>query len=294
MKAAVVGGNGQLGADLCLALSAAGHEVLALNHTDVEIGSVDSVTQVIRQARPDAIINTAALHHVERCESDPLLAYTVNALGPRNLAIAAEETGAILVQISTDYVFDGSKRDPYLESDNPAPLNVYGNTKLAGEHYVRGIAGRSFVLRTSALYGHAPCRGKGGLNFVELMLKLAAEREEIRVVNDEFVSPTWTMELARQIATLLRTDAYGVFHATAESSCSWYDFATEIFRLTGTRVKLSVALPNTFFAKTPRPKYSVLENERLKVTGLNHFRDWPRGLREYLGARVMASRTPRR
>ena len=190
------------------------------------------------------------------------------------------------MHVSTDYVFDGSKESPYEEHDAPRPLNVYGNTKLAGEYFVRSITEKHFVLRTSAIYGKSPCRAKGGLNFVELMLKLAKERGEVRVVDSEFITPTPTPELARQMVVLSRCDSYGLYHATAEGSCSWYEFAKQIFALTNTKVSLKVAGLNEFPAKVPRPKYSVLENRALKSRGLNVFTPWQDGLREYLGTRV--------
>jgi dTDP-4-dehydrorhamnose reductase len=190
-------------------------------------------------------------------------------LGARNLALVTHGLGIPLVHISTDYVFDGAKREPYTESDEAIPLNVYGNTKLAGEAFIRAIAPKHFILRTSALYGRSPCRAKGGLNFVELMLKLAKERPVLKVVNDETVSPTSTLELARQIVFLSRTDHFGMYHATAEGSCTWYEFAQEIFDMAGVEANLTIASPHEFPTKVPRPKYSVLENERLKALGLN-------------------------
>jgi dTDP-4-dehydrorhamnose reductase len=234
------------------------------------------------ESKPELIVNTAAMHHVESCELDPARAYAVNALGPRNLAIIARELDAVLIHISTDYVFDGRKRQPYEESDPVLPLNVYGNTKLAGEAYVRATTERHFVLRTSALYGKSPCRAKGGRNFVDLMLKLAKEREEIRVVDDEVVSPTSATELARQIVCLSRSDQFGLYHATAEGSCTWYEFAKKIFDLAYVKTNLVVAAPNEFPSKVPRPKYSVLENQGLKALGANSFRTWEEGLRSYL------------
>jgi dTDP-4-dehydrorhamnose reductase len=201
----------------------------------------------------------------------------------RNVAGVARDLGAALIHVSTDYVFDGSKESPYEETDCPRPLNVYGNTKLAGEYFVRCILEQHFVVRTSGLYGKAPCRAKGGRNFVDLMLKLAKERGEVRVVDSEWVTPTSTRELARQIVVLSRSDAYGLYHATPEGACSWYEFAREIFAMTGIPVSLKVAGANEFPAKVPRPRYSVLENRALKLRGLNTFGTWQDGLREYLG-----------
>ena len=286
MKIAVIGGNGQLGSDTVLAFQGNGDEVVGLTHADIELQTLESVSACLQAIRPDLIVNTAAMHHVENCEKEPAKAFEVNGLGSRNLAIVARDIGASLIHVSTDYVFDGAKGRPYEESDAPHPLNVYGNTKLSGEHFVRSMLDKHFVLRTSAIYGQSPCRAKGGLNFIELMLKLAKERDELRVVDSEFVTPTSTAELARQMVTLSRSDAYGLYHATAEGSCSWHEFAKEVFALTNTKVNLQVAGPNEFPAKVPRPKYSVLENRRLKDHKLNVFKPWQDGVREYLTSRV--------
>ena len=230
------------------------------------------------------MINPAAMHHVEKCEQDPTSAFAVNAIGGRNVARWAAEAGAAVAYISTDYVFGGDKRTPYVESDAPAPLNAYGITKVAGEQFTRCQNPKHFVLRVSGLYGTSPCRAKGGLNFVELMLKLSKEREELRVVDDEFVSPTPTIQVAKQLVKLSRTDAFGLYHATAEESCSWYEFAKEIFSLSGSTVRLEKSLPGEFPAKVPRPKYSVLDNANLRAASLNVFTDWRQGLRDYLAS----------
>jgi len=251
-------------------------------HAEIELSDLDSVAGSLRLRRPDLVVNTAAMHHVENCEQQPAKAYAVNALGARNLAIVTRDLGALLIHISTDYVFDGEKGEPYVEEDPPLPLNVYGNSKLAGEYFVRSLNPKHFVLRTSALYGIRPCRAKGGRNFVDLMLKLGCERGEVRVVDNEFVSPTATSELAEQIVLLTRSDAYGLYHATAEGSCSWFEFAREIFSAASIPVKLDVASPTEFPAKVPRPHYSVLENQALKGHGLNVFRPWQEGLHSYL------------
>ena len=282
MKIAVIGADGQLGTDVVGAFSANGDDVSGLTHADIELSEKDSVLNRLTALQPKIVVNTAAMHHVDKCEQEPAKAWAVNGLGARNLALAAKEVRATLMHVSTDYVFDGEKRSPYEESDAPRPLNSYGNSKLSGEYFVRSTVPEHFVLRTSAIYGKSPCRAKGGLNFVELMLKLARERGKVRVVDSEFVTPTRTMEIAQQIVALSRSDAYGLYHATAEGSCSWYAFAGEIFRLTNTQVTLEVAGPNEFPAKVPRPLYSVLENRGLKSRGLNVFKPWQDGLREYL------------
>lgn len=286
MKVAVIGANGQLGSDLVAAFSTNGDAVFPMTHTNLELSDHASISRALGSIEPEVIVNTAAMHHVENCERDPEKAFAINATGVRNLALAAREHRAVLMHVSTDYVFDGTKASPYSEADAPRPLNAYGNSKLAGEYFVRSTTEKHFVVRTSGLYGSSPCRAKGGLNFVELMLKLSREREELRVVADEFVSPTSTFELARQMVELSQSDCYGLYHATAEGHCSWYEFAREIFALTDTSVRLQVAAPGEFPAKVARPKYSVLENGALKDRGLNRFGPWQEGLRQYLGSRV--------
>jgi dTDP-4-dehydrorhamnose reductase len=286
MRVVVLGASGQLGRDLTSAFSSDGNTVVALSHEEIEITSPDSVERVLAATRPELLVNSAAFANVDKCEADPVQAFAVNAIGTRNVAQAAESVQAKLIYISTDYVFNGNKRAPYVEDDVPAPVNIYGNTKLSGEHFVRSIHSRHFVVRVSGLYGVNPCRSKAGLNFVEMMLKLSREREEIRVVDDEFVSPTPTADIASQLVILGKTSDYGVYHATAEGSCSWYEFARAIFELAGVKIRLERARAGEFPAKVPRPKYSVLENQALKRKSLNVFRPWEESLQTYLAARI--------
>lgn len=285
MRVAVLGANGQLGSDVCAAFRRRGDTVLELTHTDVELSSPESVESVLSTHAPEFIVNTAAMHHVEKCEADPAAAFSVNAVGAKNVATWAKKAGAKVAYVSTDYVFDGGKNSPYVETDVAAPLNAYGITKLAGEHFTAATAENYFVIRVSAIYGLRPCRAKGGLNFVELMLKLSKERDRLRVVDDEFVTPTPTFKIAEQLVALSTSDAFGLYHATAEGSCSWYEFAHEIFRACDIHVNLEKAAPGEFPAKVQRPKYSVLENRALKAAGLNVFTDWREGLSAYLEAR---------
>jgi dTDP-4-dehydrorhamnose reductase len=288
MRIAVLGSNGQLGHDVVRAFAEQRDEVRALTHQDIELSSLESVAACLRATRAEVVVNTAAMHNVESCEQQPSRAQEVNVVGARNLATATRDLGSVLIHVSTDYVFDGAKGTPYVESDEARPLNVYGRTKLEGEQFVQDINPKHFVLRTAALYGNHPCRAKGGQNFVDLMLRLARERGRVRVVDNEFTSPTATTDLARQIASLSRSDAYGLYHATAEGSCSWYEFAREIFRMADVPVTLEVASPNEFPAKVPRPAYSVLENRKLKSQNLNLFRPWQDGLHAYLSEKQLA------
>ncbi len=283
MKIAIIGADGQLGTDICVALENNKNEVVRLTINDLDISKIDAVSKVLKETKPGLVINTAAFHQVEQCEDEPGRAFEVNALGARNLAHVCNDLDATLIQISTDYVFDGLKRKPYIEADKPMPLNVYANTKLSGEHFVEAIAKKFFILRVSGIYGKSPCIGKGGMNFVELMKKLSHDREEVRVVDNEFLTPTSTVEISRQIVKMVNSEPKnGIYHCTAEGSCSWYEFAAEIFDITKPNVTLNRAAPGEFAIKVNRPEYSVLENWNLKDQGLNVMRHWKEGLREYL------------
>jgi len=245
----------------------------------------EAVAAVIAEASPALVVNTTAFHHLDRCEDDPATAFAVNATGARNVAVAADAAGAALIHISTDYVFDGRKGSPYTEKDLPGPLNVYGASKLAGEHLVRAACPRSFVVRTSGLYGPRPCRAKGGLNFPRLMLKLAAEKGELTVVTDEVVGPTYTPDLARQLVKLAGTDGYGIIHATGVGEVSWYDFAAQTLRLAGlVGVPVHPATSATMVRKVKRPHYSILAHERLESLSILTMRPWQEALAEYVSS----------
>ena len=289
MKVAVLGANGQLGSDVCTTFRGNGDEVAALTHADIELTSAASVEAALTGVNPEFIVNAAAMHHVEKCEADPMAAFAANVVGAKHVAEWAKRAGATVAYVSTDYVFDGKKASPYVESDAASPLNAYGITKLAGENYTAAVCPKHFILRVSAIYGLNPCRAKGGLNFVELMLKLSRERDKLRVVDDEIVSPTPTAQIAKQLLALSRCNVYGLYHGTSEGSCSWYEFAREIFQATGTAVRLEKAEPGEFPAKVQRPSYSVLENQGLKRIDQNVFKDWRQGLSDYLEARTAAA-----
>jgi dTDP-4-dehydrorhamnose reductase len=284
MKITVIGANGQLGSDVCRVFSEAGHEVQPLNHNTADVADLPALKAALADRRPEVVINTAAMHNLDACEANPLQSFGVNAVGAKNLADLSREMEFAICHISTDYVFDGAKTTPYLETDTPLPLNVYGNSKHAGESFIRTIAERYFIVRVSGIYGVNPCRAKGGDNFVNRMLKLAKTRDEVRVVDDEVLTPTSTVEIARQLEALCCTEHYGLYHATAQGACSWYAFTKKIYELTNTKTKLSIANPNEFPAKVPRPKYSVLENHNLKKIGLDIMDTWENGLRRYLQA----------
>lgn len=277
-KIIVTGCNGQLGR--AINQEFAGNTEISIVNTDVaelDITSVDEVLALVREVKPYAIINCAAHTAVDACETDLDNAYRINAIGPRNLGIAATETGAKLIHVSTDYVFDGKGTRPYVEFDTPNPQGAYGKTKLAGENMVKDFADRYMIFRTAWLYGD-------GRNFVKTMLRLAENGDKVRVVEDQVGSPTSARELARAITAQLFTDNYGLFHATCEGNCSWADFAREIFRLAGRDTYVEGITSAEFAAKAPRPAYSILENYMLKLTGGYQFADWHDALDYYMKA----------
>jgi dTDP-4-dehydrorhamnose reductase len=279
MKIALLGANGQLGQDLQRALHE--HEVLALTRNDFDVTDHARARTELMESRPDVVLNTTAYHRVDDCEAHADLAYSVNALAVLNLIRVTNDLDCKLVHVSTDYVFDGKTRDPYTEASEPFPLSVYGNSKLAGEFLVRTTATKYVLIRTCGLYGAAGSHGKGG-NFVQSMLAKAKTGEPIRVVHDQQVTPTYTVDLAAQIACVLSTGDLGLFHMTNEGSCTWYEFARAIFDLSGVAANLQPTTSRLYKMPAIRPRYSVLENARLKQLGLNQMRHWRDALAAYL------------
>jgi dTDP-4-dehydrorhamnose reductase len=221
---------------------------------------------------------------VDDCETQADTAYAVNVLALLNLVRVANDTGALLVHFSTDYVFDGAVTEPYTEQSPPWPLSVYGNSKLAGEYLVRTTAKRHLLIRSAGLYGVAGSRGKGG-NFVETMLAKAARGERIQVVSDQVTTPTWTATLAEQVVLMLDGGFWGLCHATNEGACSWFEFAQAVFELSGVTANLAATTSDAYRTPAVRPRYSVLENARLKQAGLNRMPPWREALAGYLAAR---------
>lgn len=281
-KIMITGCNGQLGRALNR-LYEKEPEITLLN-TDVfpgenilplDITDVDAVLSFVRERRPDAIINCAAHTNVDKCETDIDNAYKINAVGPRNLSIAAAETGARLMHISTDYVFPGTENRPLTEFDAVGPTSMYGKTKLAGEEFVREFSEKHFIIRTAWLYGD-------GKNFVKTMLRLAEDHREVNVVKDQFGTPTSAAELAKAVKYLLPTENYGLFHGTCEGSCSWADFAAEIFRLAEKDTKVNYITTEEFASPTKRPAYSILDNYMLRLTTDFTFAPWQDAIEEYI------------
>jgi len=247
MKLLIVGCNGMLGTDMVNEAKKADHDVMGIDFPDIDITKPPSIENVVAQARPEAIINCAAYTAVDACETNAGTAFSVNARGTANLATAASACGALLVHYSTDYVFDGLKTSPYVESDPTSPLTVYGQSKLEGERLALESCERTIILRIAWLYGIS------GANFVKTIRsaasKKAASGEPVRVVNDQWGTPTWTVPVCLQTLTLLLANQYGVYHATCEGACTWFDFAVEIIRHAGINAPV---VPCTT-AEFPRP-----------------------------------------
>lgn len=287
MKAMLIGYRGQLGRDLQQAF--AGEELRLTTQEELRVQDAAQVDRFVAEARPDVILSCAAFHRVDECEDRADLAFETNVFGVRNLALAARRNGAVLVHFSTDYVFDGAGREPYVETDLPCPQCVYGVSKLAGEFMLASIWPKHFVFRVSGLYGYAGSREKGS-NFVETMIGLARQGKPIKVVNDQVLTPTSTMDIARAVRQLVETDNYGLYHLTNAGQCSWYEFTAAIFESAGLQPDLSPVSSAEFPTKAKRPNYSVLDNHRLRGLGFDDLPHWREALERYVRGRAAAGR----
>jgi len=276
VKVVVTGAGGQLGIDIVRLLTDRGIEVVGYGRSELDVTDLASVREALTQSKPDVIIHAAAYTKVDQAESDEDQAYRVNAYGTRNVAIAAEEIGAKVCYISTDYVFDGTSSKPYQEYDRTNPLGVYGHSKLAGEELVKTLSSRYYIVRTAWVYG------RNGQNFVKTMLRLAEERDEVNVVTDQVGSPTYTEDLAAFLIDLVQTDYYGIYHATNSGSCSWYEFAKAIFEESGVDVRVNPITSLEFPRPAPRPSYSVLDHMSIRANGFQDLRHWREGLKQYI------------
>lgn len=279
----VTGCNGQLGRAINKEYA---QEDITFINTDVaegegvislDITDVNAVLSCVEETKPDVIINCAAHTNVDACESQWDLAYKINAIGARNLSIAAEKTNAKLIHVSTDYVFPGTSPQPLTEFDTPDPISAYGKTKWEGENFVREFSTKHFILRTAWLYGD-------GKNFVKTMLKLAETHDTVSVVSDQYGSPTSAVELAKMIHFLEPTENYGTYHATCEGQCSWADFAVEIFKKAGKDTKVNYITTEEYNSPAKRPAYSILDNYMLRLTVGDAFlmADWKDALDVYM------------
>jgi dTDP-4-dehydrorhamnose reductase len=280
-RVVLLGANGQLGTDIRRVFASAPVQLIPLQRKDLDVERLDQIAPVLRSVGPfDVLINCTAYHKTDECEDHAEKAFAVNALAPREMAKFCSETGAVLIHFSTDYVFDGAQKRPYTEQDPVSPLNVYGVSKAAGEHFIAAHHDKAIVLRVSSLFGTAGASGKGG-NFVETMLRLAASGQPVRVVDDQIMSPTYTMDIAEAVRrfVLEHPGLYGIYHCSGEGACSWYAFAAEIFRQRGVKADLRPVSASEYPAKARRPAYSVLDHSKLRaVCPMPH---WTDALRRY-------------
>lgn len=278
MRIVVIGSTGQLGTDLMKTLRET-HDVTGLTHQSIEVSDYNSCL-ILKQHRPDVIVNTAAFHKTDQCEEEPSKAFSVNALGTRNVASVCRDIGALNIFVSTDYVFDGGKNRPYTENDVPAPVNTYGVSKLAGEFFTRQNT-RHYVVRVASLFGAAGSSGKGG-NFVETMIAKAIRKEPINVVDDMWMSPTYTKDAASTMGSMILARLpYGVYHVSNRGYCTWFEFAQEILKLTGFEPSLTPAKTLQTPGKANRPRFSALRSAKLPKHGLQ-MRHWKEALFDYL------------
>ena len=271
MRVLVTGARGQLGLELAEFLPREGHEVVALARKDLDVTDAGAVAGVLDEHRPELVVNAAAYTNVDGCESEVGLAYAGNALGPRNLALHCERLGCALLHVSTNYVFDGECGHPYQPFDLPNPISVYARTKLAGEEYVKQLCSRWYIVRSAGVYGQ-------GHNFVRTMLRVGRERDSLKVKDDEFISPTYARDLAGGIVEVIDSGLYGLYHVTNSGSCSWYEFAREIFSLAGVEVEVQ-PVPGSEY---PLPAYRPA-NGLLADPAAPKLRHWREALTEYLG-----------
>jgi dTDP-4-dehydrorhamnose reductase len=275
MKVLIIGAEGMLGHDLVEVMSK-NHEVSTTTIDTMDITDINKTIETVKKKNPDVVIHAAAFTDVDGSESQADLAYKVNSLGTRNVAVACKETDSALVYICTDYVFDGTKGSPYYEFDQTNPLSVYGKTKLQGEAYIRDLLNKFYIVRTSWLYGYH------GPNFVTTMLKLAQTHDQISVVGDQMGSPTYTVDLSKAIAKLIEKPVYGIYHITNSQHCTWYEYAQLIFDIAGKKVNLKPVTTEEFGSAAKRPKYSVLENYNWKMEGFPKIRSFKEALKEYM------------
>lgn len=273
MRIIITGADGQLGHDLKRTLK--GHDLFAFTKDDLDIGDLPTVIRKFEETAPDAAVNCAAYTDVDGCESNIDHAYRVNAGGPQNLAIACERVGADLLQVSTDFIFDGKKDSPYVEFDRPDPLSIYGSSKLAGEKYVSSLTNRYYIVRTAWLYGH------NGNNFVKSIIRIAKEKEKLQIVNDQIGTPTFTFDLAERITDIIESRSYGIYHVVNGGQCSWYDFGKKILDLAGLERKVEPISSKDLDRPATRPEYSVLDDRSLRTRGFSPLRSWESGLAAY-------------
>ncbi|SFC30868.1 dTDP-4-dehydrorhamnose reductase [Bacillus sp. 491mf] len=268
----ITGANGQLGKQIVEDFCSELYEIYPFDKKSLNITDMSQVEHVMKTIKPHIIIHCAAYTKVDQAEEEQDLAYVTNAIGTRNVTVMAQNLGAKLIYISTDYVFSGSRIEGYHELHIPEPVNVYGLSKYAGEEFVKSFHDQYFIIRTSWLYG------KNGNNFVKTMLRISEEKEHIAIVSDQIGSPTYVKDLVHVIKKLMNTSLYGIYHVSNSGSCSWYEFAKQIFSYANKKVNVVPISTEEFGAKAPRPKYSILQHKMLKLNGFSQMPTWEEGL----------------
>jgi len=276
MKILITGGNGQLGKDLTLFLKEKNYEIYSFSSKEFDITNLELILKIANNIKPEVIINCAAYTAVDDCEKNIERAYLVNSIGAKNVAIVSNKLNAKLFHISTDYIFDGKKDLPYIEYDEANPISIYGKSKLYGEIEVMRHCNNYFILRVAGVYG------KYGKNFVKTIINLARERDKIKVVNDQKTTPTSTLEICKQIFKLLNSEHFGIYHATCEGSCTWYEFTKYIFEILNIKTEIIPCTSNEFPRPAKRPENSVLENFNLKLIGYNTYSHWKEAIKNFL------------
>ncbi|WP_246120504.1 dTDP-4-dehydrorhamnose reductase [Cohnella terricola] len=271
----VTGAGGQLGEEI-VRLKGTPYEIIGLDRLQLDVTDAAQCMNAVASIKPDIILHAAAYTAVDQAESEPEAAWMVNVAGTSNMAKSAEAVGAKFCYISTDYVFNGNGREPYREDDLTEPQTVYGKTKLEGEQAAVQYSSKSFIVRTSWVYG------KYGNNFVKTMLKLASERSSVSVVHDQIGSPTYTYDLGRFLIELVQTEAYGIYHASNAGKCTWYEFAQAIFEENQLSMKVEACTTEDFPRPAPRPLYSVMDHSAIRQNGFTDLRPWREGLQAFL------------
>lgn len=283
-KILVTGAKGQLGKKIIDLLSKNFNLVLTDSDT-MDITNIDIVREVVEREKPEFIIHAAAYTAVDKAEDNVAICRSVNSLGTKNIATIADKLNIKLIYISTDFVFDGSKKTPYGENDKTRPLSIYGLTKFEGEEFIREICKEHYIIRVAWLFGELP-DGHPGTNFVETMLRLSKERESLSVVSDQIGSPTYTEDLVRAIETILiKEPEFGTYHFSGVGACSWYDFAKEIFKQTNTVIDLKPISSEQYPQKAKRPSYSYMDKSKIEKELNFTIRHWKFMLAEYINKR---------
>jgi dTDP-4-dehydrorhamnose reductase len=291
MRCALIGVTGQLGHDLARTFDSPG-ELVRLTRSELELTEPGAIARVLREVRPTHVVNCAAYNLVDRAEDERDQAFAVNAEAVGALAETCDALGATFVHFSTDYVFDGAKTTPYTEDDAPAPLSVYAASKLAGERAALERCRRAFVIRVCGLYGVGRSATAPRTNFVETMLRLAASGQAIRVVHDQVLTPSYTLDIAPKVWRIVGRGTPGIYHLSSAGQTSFYDFAREIFRQSGLQPSLTPVSAAEYGARAKRPPYSVMAHTRLAALGEDDLRPWPAALAAYLRERVTRASAP--